>query len=184
MPHLVWQFPDIKDIYPGSINVSLEKPLRILTYDYTTLPTPCWDADDRNPGRWVSERFGFLEIKFEYPVGGPPHRAWFFDCHNLAYHNDPVRFEIISEKIDNLPRDRCLPLQPLEKFWLNVLHPVSDNLGASFLWVAAPSPSSDIARKNYRAIFHVLPEKHANKHAQRSGASVAKPCSHLSPVVG
>jgi hypothetical protein len=33
MPHLVWQFPDIKDIYPGSINVSLEKPLRILTYD-------------------------------------------------------------------------------------------------------------------------------------------------------
>jgi len=67
---------------------------------------------------------------------------------------------------------------------VNVLHPVSDNLGASFLWVAAPSPSSDIARKNYRAIFHVLPEKHANKHAQRSGASVAKPCSHLSPVVG
>jgi hypothetical protein len=37
MPHLVWQFPGIKDIYPGSINVSLEKPLRILTYDYTSI---------------------------------------------------------------------------------------------------------------------------------------------------
>jgi hypothetical protein len=108
MPHLVWQFPDIKNIYPGSINVLLEKPLRILSYDYTTLPSPWWDVDDRNPGKWVSERFGFLEIKFEYPVGGPPHRAWFFDCHKSKYHNDPIRFEIISEKIDNLSNgQRC-----------------------------------------------------------------------------
>lgn len=50
----------------------------------------------------VSEKFGFLEIKFEYPVGGTPHRAWLFDCHNSTYHDDPIRFEIISEKIDNL----------------------------------------------------------------------------------
>jgi len=108
MPHLVRQFPDIKNIYPGSINVSLEKPLRILAYDYTTLPTPWWDVDGRNPGRWVSERFGFLEIKLEYPLGGPTHRAWFFDCHNSAYHDDHFRFEIISEKIDNLSNgQRC-----------------------------------------------------------------------------
>jgi len=29
MPHLVWQFSDIKDIFPASINVELDKPPHI-----------------------------------------------------------------------------------------------------------------------------------------------------------
>src|ERR1700692_2207921 len=39
LPHLVWQFPEIKDIFPGSINVQLDAPLHNLNYDYATLPT-------------------------------------------------------------------------------------------------------------------------------------------------
>jgi hypothetical protein len=70
MPHLLWQFPDIRDIYPGSINVTLDKPLHIPKFDYVTLPTPWWDVDDDHLGKWAIERFGFLEIKFEFPVGG------------------------------------------------------------------------------------------------------------------
>jgi hypothetical protein len=101
MPHLVWQFPDIKDVHPGSINVRLDSPLHKLSYDYTTLPIPWWDVDETHPGKWAYERFGFLEIKFEYPVGGCLHGAWFFDCHNSRYHNDPVCFEIITQKIEN-----------------------------------------------------------------------------------
>ena len=38
LPHLVWQFPDIKDIHPGSINVQLQEHLHITKYDCTTLP--------------------------------------------------------------------------------------------------------------------------------------------------
>lgn len=108
MPHLVWQFPDIKNIYPASINVKFDKPSGALNYDYVTLPIPWWDVDDRNPGCWVRERFGFLQINFEYPVKGPQYRAWFFDCYNSSFHTDPIRFEIISEKIDNLSNgQRC-----------------------------------------------------------------------------
>jgi hypothetical protein len=108
MPYLVWQFPAIKNIYLGSINVNLDKPLHVPKYDYTTLPTPWWDVDETHPGRWRDERFGFLEIKFEFPVGGEFYRAWIFDCHNSRYHGDPTRFEIISEKINGIANgQRC-----------------------------------------------------------------------------
>ena len=46
LPHLVWQFPDIKDIHPGSINVQLDTPLQVETYDCTTLPIPWLDVDN------------------------------------------------------------------------------------------------------------------------------------------
>jgi hypothetical protein len=82
MPHLVWQFPDIKDIYPASINVQLDKPLPIRKYDCTTLPIPWFDVD--YSGRvlgWQVERFSFLEI---------------------------LRFEIISNKIPGVTNgQRC-----------------------------------------------------------------------------
>jgi hypothetical protein len=108
MPHLVWQFPDIKDIYPGSINVTLDSPLHIPKYDYTTLPTPWWDVDETDSGKWAVERFGFLRIKFEFPVDGTLYRAWIFDCHNSAYHHNPLHFEIISEKITGIENgQRC-----------------------------------------------------------------------------
>src|SRR5258708_386373 len=85
MPHLIWQFPEIKNIYPGTINVLLDQPLLIAGYDYTTLPLPWWDVDETQPGKWAVEKFSFLEIKFEYPTGGSVCRAWLFGCHNSSY---------------------------------------------------------------------------------------------------
>jgi hypothetical protein len=110
MPHLVWQFPDIKDIYPASINVQLDKRLPIRKYDCTTLPIPWFDVD--YSGRvlgWQVERFSFLEIQLEFPIGGQLYRAWIMDCHNSAtFHNDPLRFEIISNKIPGVTNgQRC-----------------------------------------------------------------------------
>ena len=109
MPHLVWQFPDIKDIHPGSINVQLEGPLHVARYDCTTLPIPWLHVDDSGEILgWQFERFSFLEIQFE-PMGGRLHRAWIMDCHHSAtFHKDPTRFEIISEKIAGVANgQRC-----------------------------------------------------------------------------
>jgi hypothetical protein len=57
---------------------------------------------------WQFERFSFLEIQFE-PISGQLHRAWIMDCHRSAtFHNDPTRFEIISEKIAGVANgQRC-----------------------------------------------------------------------------
>jgi len=70
MPHLVWQFPDIKDIHPGSINVQLETPLHVARYDCTTLPIPWLNVDYSGEILgWQFKRFIFLKIQFE-PMGG------------------------------------------------------------------------------------------------------------------
>ena len=109
LPHLVWQFPDIKDIHPGSINVQLDTPLHVESYDCTTLPIPWLDVDYSGQILgWQFERFSFLEIQFE-PISGQLHRAWIMDCHRSAtFHNDPTRFEIISEKIAGVANgQRC-----------------------------------------------------------------------------
>lgn len=98
--HLVRQFPDIKNVHLGSINVELIKPLHGLTYDYITSPIRWWDV---GPDRWQTETFGLSEIRFEYPIGNSAlHRAWLFDCYNSAYHDDPLHHEIISEKIEGI----------------------------------------------------------------------------------
>jgi hypothetical protein len=99
LPHLVWQFPEIKDIFPGSINVQLDEPLQNLKYDYTTLPTPWWDVDLQNPGHWAVETFSFRRVGLECPMGGPVYCAWIFGCHNSQWFSDPLRHEIIAEKI-------------------------------------------------------------------------------------
>jgi hypothetical protein len=104
LPHLVWQFPEIKDVFPASINVLLDAPLHNPIFDYTTLPTPWWDVVDESSRRWgwAVEKFSFLRIGFECPLSGPMYRAWIFGCHNSQWFPDPLRFEIITEKIPDI----------------------------------------------------------------------------------
>ena len=41
-------------------------------------------------------------------MDGPVHRAWIFGCHNSAYFNDPLIFEVITERLSNLSNGtRC-----------------------------------------------------------------------------
>jgi hypothetical protein len=108
LPDLVRQFPNIRNVHHGSINVRLSKPLHGLKYEYTTSPIHWWDA---GPDQWQLETFSFLEIKFEYPIDNNKlYRAWLFDCHNSKYHNNPIcrpyHHEIIVEKIEGVAYDK------------------------------------------------------------------------------
>jgi hypothetical protein len=108
MPDLIWLFSEIKDIYTASINVLLDQPLHISKFDCTTLPIPWWDVGATHSGCWAVERFSFVRIHFEYPVPTEPHRAWFYIGYNSSYFRDPTRFEIITEKIEELTvGERC-----------------------------------------------------------------------------
>jgi hypothetical protein len=107
LPHLIKQYPDIKDIHTASINVRLDRPLRIHRYDHET-KISWWDVDEGRPGFWHPEKFSLLEIDFEFPIGGPTYRAWFYESHDSGRVGDPVNFEIVSEKIEGLSYgDRC-----------------------------------------------------------------------------
>lgn len=109
MPHLVWQLPELKNIYTATINLLLDTPLRISKFERTTLPIPWWDVDDSRPGFWHEERFSILPIMFEYPINTPSKVAWLFASHDSAYFHDPDRFEVVTEKIDGLlTGQRCI----------------------------------------------------------------------------
>ncbi len=110
LPHLIEQFPEIKDIFPATINVKLDRPFSNLKYDFTTSPIKWWDADAHKPTRgfWHLEQFSFLRIKFEYPTGGSIYNAWGLGCHDSQWFNDPLTHEVIAEKVANLSYDtRC-----------------------------------------------------------------------------
>ncbi len=102
MPHLIWQFPELKNIYTATINLLLDTPLHISTYARTTLPIPWWDVDNSRKGFWHIEQFSISPIKLEYPTGAPTKEAWLFASHDSAYFSDPLRFEVVAEKIDGL----------------------------------------------------------------------------------
>jgi hypothetical protein len=101
LPHLIGQFPDIKNIYSASINVRLDSSLLIRKYDHNT-SISWWDVDEGREGFWHPERFSLLEIKFEFPIGATIHRAWFYESHDSGRVGNPVIFEIVSQKIEGL----------------------------------------------------------------------------------
>ena len=100
MPHLVWQFPDIKDIYAGSIKAELDRPLHVAKYDCTTLPIPWLEVDYSGQILgWQFESFSFLEIQLE-PTGGQLHRAWIINCSRQSLRDS---FAGAAMTVDVLP---------------------------------------------------------------------------------
>jgi hypothetical protein len=105
LPHLIWQFPEIEKIHPGTINVKLDSALEIENTDFTTPVLPWWD---NGRGGWVAEVFSFLRIGFEYPLNSEPHNAWFYISHGSAHRLNPFVFRVITEHISSIAyQARC-----------------------------------------------------------------------------
>jgi CTP-dependent riboflavin kinase len=94
MPFLVSQFPEVKDCYPASINVDLERPLHIWNPDFTTHRIP-WAGP---PG----ERFSFLRIRLECPLDSSSRKAWIYIPHGSPHYHKLVEIEVLTEKVANL----------------------------------------------------------------------------------
>lgn len=93
-PHLIQYFPEIREVKEGTINVHLDEPLHIRTPSYTTPPI-----------EWVPgqiERFGFLRIKFEFPLGAEPQPAWIYIPDNSPHRYNLFGVEIIAPPIQGL----------------------------------------------------------------------------------
>jgi hypothetical protein len=102
MPHLIWQFPELKNIYTGTINLVLDRPLHISKLERTTLPIPWCDVDNSRRSFWHEERFSIVPIQFEYPINAPTKEAWLFISHDSTYFRDSRHFEVVTEKIEGL----------------------------------------------------------------------------------
>lgn len=99
LPYLIWQFPEIEKIHPGTVNVKLDDALEIENPDFTTPVLPWWDSGSRN---WAAEAFSFLRIGLEYPLNSAPRKAWFYIPHGSPQRLNPFVFEVITEHIPSI----------------------------------------------------------------------------------
>jgi hypothetical protein len=90
-------YPPIARVHAGTINVQLERPLRVNNPSFTSEPI-----------RWhphALERFSFLEIEFECPSGAPRREAWIYIPHNSPHRPNLFIAEVLAEKIEGVQPD-------------------------------------------------------------------------------
>lgn len=96
MPFFRECFPEVKDCKPATINILLDKPLVVITPDYTTAPLPWHPAFKIVKG---GEIFRFLRIILTID-GHPPVRAWVYKAQFSPYRDNPFYLEVLAPPIN------------------------------------------------------------------------------------
>ncbi len=96
MPFFRECFPEVAVCKEGTINILLEKPLVILSPDFTTDPLPWHPAFKIVKG---GEVFKFLRILLTVD-GQKPVNAWIYKAQFSPYHDNPFYIEVIAPAID------------------------------------------------------------------------------------
>ncbi len=90
LPIFARRLPDLASCYPGTINVQLDEALYVQNPDFMSEPI-----------RWTpyrpEERFSFLEIILESPVGAEPRRAWIYIPSGSPHSQDVHHIEVITQ---------------------------------------------------------------------------------------
>lgn len=103
IPMLKQYVPGIEKCHYGSVNLRLDKPLRVLNPDVTSPPLAWHPAYPT-----FQEVFSFVKIEFEYPLRGACHIDWIYIPHASPHFNNIMFVEIIAEKIPDLnASERC-----------------------------------------------------------------------------
>jgi hypothetical protein len=104
IPLIARRFPEIRDCHFGSINLRLDKPVRIVRPDHTTREID-WGV--------MKEIFDFTRVTIE-PLKkrmgrNRKYRAWIYGPRNSPHRGDAFHLEIIvDQKIDLKGVKRCL----------------------------------------------------------------------------
>lgn len=101
IPLIARQFPEIARCHRGSINVLLDRPLRIHRPDFITTEID-WGV--------MKEVFHFTRIRFALlPSKGRPRtcKAWIYGPQNSPHRGDVFYVEVIARKIDLGRIKRC-----------------------------------------------------------------------------
>jgi hypothetical protein len=91
LPLVQKEFKPVQGCHPGSINVLLTCPLRIVDPDFTTTSIQ-WDQNQY-------EKFNLTEVEFECPIGGWHYKAWIYDPQHSPHRFNDYITEVISRPI-------------------------------------------------------------------------------------
>ncbi len=96
MPFFKKVFPEVADCKEGTINILLEKPLVIISPDFTTEPLPWHPAFKIVKG---GEVFKFLRISLKVE-NCEAVNAWVYKAQFSPYHDNPYYIEVLAPTID------------------------------------------------------------------------------------
>jgi hypothetical protein len=94
IPLIAREFPEITDCHRGSMNVWLNRSLRV---DHPDHHTGAIDWGDPNPGE-----FGIHRVSIQFAPDGPVYRAWLYIPYNSPHYQYRDRIEVIAEKIPGI----------------------------------------------------------------------------------
>ncbi|EKD81834.1 MAG: Glycosyltransferase family 9 protein [uncultured bacterium] len=96
-------FPEVASCQEGTINILLEKPLVILTPDFTSAPLPWHPAFKVVKG---GEVFKFVRCSITVE-GCKPVKAWIYKAQFSPYHDNPFYIEVIAPPIGFSGEPNC-----------------------------------------------------------------------------
>ena len=103
MPFFKKCFPEVTCCKAATINILLEKPLVVLSPDFTTEPLPWHPAFKMVKG---GEVFKFLRIKLQID-GFDEVNAWIYKAQFSPYQGNPYYIEVLAPKINFTGTPNC-----------------------------------------------------------------------------
>lgn len=103
MPFFRECFPEVAECKTGTINVLLEKPLVVVTPDFTTQPLPWHPAFKIVKG---GETFQFVRINFTID-GQDTKKAWIYRAQFSPYRENPFYAEVLSAPLEFIGAPGC-----------------------------------------------------------------------------
>lgn len=103
-PHVIKEFPEIRECHMGTINVVLDISLIVVAPDYRTQRI-AWDPSRPE----IIEDFGFLRIQFEHPSSGQSAPAWIYISSGSPYPALPAHARGHREEIGELGAGYAMP---------------------------------------------------------------------------
>ena len=111
LPLISRSFPEVAECHPGTLNLQLSRPLRLIHPHHRSAPL-AWTPSGR-----TKEVFDLLRIELEF--AHIPHRvpAWLYVAHGSTHRQTPTVHEVITTHLELNGAKRCrvhLPAHAVE----------------------------------------------------------------------
>ena len=101
LPLISRSFPEVADCHPGTLNLQLSRPLRLIHPHHRSAPL-AW-----TPSGSTKEVFDLLRIELEFDHLAHRVPAWLYVAHGSPHRQTPAVHEVIATRLELNGAKRC-----------------------------------------------------------------------------